>query len=134
MTRGIARWFFVIVTLFAMTPFAVSAASAQTDSPSAAPTDNPPAPAAPPITPPVNRGATAASFRASCGADAERLCAGVPREHGGLRKCLMTQRAQVSPACMAYLQEKRAERAAKRGTPPAAGDTAPPPAGGSPNE
>ena len=80
----------------------------------------PPAGMAPP--PANNR----AAFQASCGSDARAFCPGVSKEE--VARCLGSHRAELSPACKAYMQQMRAERGAQRSNPPpAATDMALPP-------
>ena len=44
---------------------------------------------------------TISTIRAACRADAERLCAGVPREAGPLVECLQANRSNLSETCSA---------------------------------
>jgi len=83
---------------------------------------SPQSPAAQPVAP-VTVGnspvAIGSILRASCGPDAQRLCAGARRE-GEVLKCLESQRTKLSTTCSLYFQ--------KLGARPTAQDNAPPPA------
>ena len=91
----------------------------------------------PSTNPPTSYAATANALRASCGPDVQKLCAGVPRENGGVVKCLSAHRVELSPTCDAFFKEMPARRAAQKSAPkttpptahgpattPAAADTA----------
>jgi hypothetical protein len=82
-----------------------------------------------------DRAAKIANFKASCGSDAQTLCAGVPKEDHGVVKCLLTHRTELSATCKGYLAEARAHRSAQKNSSSnnsgAAGSLAPvPPAAG----
>ena len=68
--------------------------------------------------PASKRAATAGGFQASCGPDAQRLCAGMPRENGSVVKCLTSHRTELSATCTSFFVEKRAQRAAQKNTHP----------------
>lgn len=55
-------------------------------------------------------------FRASCGPDVQRLCAGARRE-GEVLKCLDSQRMELSRACSLYFQKLSARPSAHENTP-----------------
>jgi polyhydroxybutyrate depolymerase len=82
MIRRIAPWSLVIVAIVA-----VSAARAQTGGYGPSP------------------GAGMGGFRATCGEDVRRLCAGVPRGDGRVMQCLANYRNQLSPDCRANLAD-----------------------------
>jgi hypothetical protein len=46
--------------------------------------------------------------RHACRADVERLCAGVKPGGGRIRECFKAHRSEISPACRAALEERRA--------------------------
>jgi hypothetical protein len=79
-----------------------------------------------PAPPPGNRAATLAGFQASCGSDAQRLCAGAPRENNSVAKCLFSHGTELSPTCKVFLQKVRAQRADQKNTP---SNIPPPPTG-----
>jgi hypothetical protein len=58
-----------------------------------------------------------AALRASCGPDVQRLCAGIASERGGVIRCLNTHRIELSPPCVAFLNEMLARRAAQKNAP-----------------
>jgi len=79
-------------------------------------------------------------LRASCGPDAQRLCAGVRRE-GDVLKCLDSQRMELSTICSSYLQKLDARPIAQKNIPnkkppslPPAAPPAKPPANDNPPE
>jgi Cysteine rich repeat len=78
-----------------------------------------------------DRAAKIANFKASCGSDAQTLCAGVPKEDHGVVKCLVTHRTELSATCKGYLAEVRAPRSAQKNSssnnPAAAGSLTPAP-------
>jgi hypothetical protein len=80
--------------------------------------------------PPTGQAATRSAMRASCGSDVQRLCAGVPRENGGVIKCLNSHRMELSPTCDAFFKDMLARRAAQKSAPsnniPPAPKTMPP--------
>jgi hypothetical protein len=43
----------------------------------------------------------AAEFKKNCGADAKKLCAGIPQGQGKILSCLMSKKADLSPKCQA---------------------------------
>jgi hypothetical protein len=67
---------------------------------------------------------TASALRASCGPDAQKLCAGVSGEIGGVVKCLGSHRVELSPTCDAFFKEMLVRRAAQKGAPKARTPTA----------
>jgi hypothetical protein len=75
--------------------------------PKSALTNNPP-PAAPTHAAPAG-----SELRASCGPDAQRLCAGVSKEDHGVVKCLVSHRTELSAICRSFFEQMRARRAAK---------------------
>jgi Golgi apparatus protein 1 len=42
-----------------------------------------------------------AEFKKNCGADAKKLCAGIPQGQGQILSCLMSKKADLSPKCQA---------------------------------
>jgi hypothetical protein len=62
----------------------------------------------------TNRAANAGRFQDSCGSDAQRLCAGVPKGKGGIVKCLISQRTELSASCTSFLAEMGGQRLAQR--------------------
>jgi hypothetical protein len=72
-----------------------------------------------------------AALRASCGPDVQRLCAGITSERGGVIRCLNTHRIEVSPPCVAFLNEMLARRAAQKNAPVPLPPKTPHPAGDS---
>jgi hypothetical protein len=65
-------------------------------------------------------------LRVACGADMQKFCPGLKGKDA--RMCLRGFHAQISPGCMAFLEQAKAQRAggAMAAPPPAAGS---PPAG-----
>jgi Cysteine rich repeat len=63
-----------------------------------------------------NRAATAGRFQDSCGSDAQRLCAGFPMEKGGVVKCLISQRTELSASCTSFFAEMGGQRLAQKNT------------------
>ncbi len=49
-----------------------------------------------------------------CAADVQAYCAGVPKGHGAIRKCLREHKAQLSQACKDSLKHKAKKHHAKR--------------------
>jgi hypothetical protein len=76
-----------------------------------------PASASLPVGPAVTEGA----LRASCGPDVQRLCRGISMENGGVIKCLISHRMELSPTCDAYFNEMPVHRVAQKGAPKANG-------------
>jgi hypothetical protein len=62
-------------------------------------------------------------LRVACGADMQKFCPGLKGKDA--RMCLKGFHAQISPGCMAFLDQAKAQRAG-------GAMAAPPPAGGSP--
>ena len=79
----------------------------------------------PSANPPTGYAVTASALRASCGPDVQKLCAGVPRENGGVVKCLSSHRMELSPTCDAFFKDMPVRRAAQKGTPKTAPPNAP---------
>src|SRR5215472_5944974 len=76
-----------------------------------------PASASLPVGPAVTEGA----LRASCGPDVQRLCRGISMENGGVIKCLISHRMELSPTCDVYFNEMPVHRVAQKGAPKANG-------------
>ena len=51
--------------------------------------------------------------REACRADYQRLCHGVKPGDGRIRGCFKAHRGEISPACRAVLQQRRASAKAK---------------------
>jgi hypothetical protein len=83
------------------------------------PSQNAQSPGLPSANPSTGHAVTASSLRASCGPDAQKLCAGVSGEIGGIFKCLSSHRVELSPTCDAFFNEMLIRRAAQKGTPKA---------------
>jgi hypothetical protein len=90
------------------------------------PSQNTQSPGLPSAAPSPGHAVTASALRASCGPDVQKLCAGAPRENGGVVKCLSSHRVELSPTCDAFFKEMLARRAAQKGAP----KTTPPTANG----
>ena len=88
------------------------------------PSQNAQSPALLSANPSTGNSVTASALRASCGPDAQKLCAGVPSEISGVVKCLGSHRAELSPTCDAFFKEMPVRRAAQKGTPKATIPTA----------
>lgn len=87
--------------------------------------------AAPPAPGVAGPATTGGGMKTSCGSDVQKLCVGVSRENGGVIKCLLSHRIELSLTCQAFLKEMRARRAAEKSAPsnnvpPAPQTTAPP--------
>jgi hypothetical protein len=67
-------------------------------------------------------------LRAACGADMQAHCPGLTRQDAMM--CLRGFHAQLSPSCLAFLEQAKARRAGGAISAPPTG--APPPAAGSP--
>jgi hypothetical protein len=69
------------------------------------------------------------TLRVACGTDMQKFCPGLTGKDA--RMCLRAYHAQISPDCMAFLEQAKAQRAggAKTAPAPAAGSppSAPPP-------
>jgi hypothetical protein len=81
------------------------------------PSQNAQSPGLPSASPSTGHTVTASAVRASCGPDAQKLCAGVSSEIGGVVKCLGSHRLELSPTCDAFFKEMLVRRAAQKGTP-----------------
>ena len=99
MAHRVARWSLVTVTVFLVGPAAV----AQTDNPASG---SRPFPNRPFQGQPVQWSA-AAKFRMDCAQDVKRLCHGVQPGAGRLIQCLLSNRGQLSPACMSRVAAAR---------------------------
>ena len=81
-----------------------------------------PSPASPatqtaaPVTVGNSPATTGSIFRASCGPDAQRLCAGARRE-SEILKCLESQRMELSTTCSSYFQKLGARPSARENVP-----------------
>jgi hypothetical protein len=92
--------------------FVLTTAYAEQPAPPAVPPTAPmdqaaPAPAAPTSPAPVN-GKHKGKGKGACAQDVQTLCAGVERGGGRIRKCLSEHADQVSPACKAAQEERKA--------------------------